>query len=90
MINEQENSSFTSAILLQCFLQDIIKKQKAVSSIESLSDAVAIQLNDTHPAISIPELIRILVDEENMPFEKAFDLTQNFPLYQPYHHGRSA
>lgn len=62
-------------------LQDIIKKQKAVSSIESLSDAVAIQLNDTHPAISIPELIRILVDEENMPFEKAFDLTQKIFRY---------
>ncbi|MCR5122752.1 MAG: glycogen/starch/alpha-glucan phosphorylase [Ruminococcus sp.] len=58
-------------------VQDIVKKHKIVhDTLDTLPDFVQIQLNDTHPVISIPELIRILVDEEDYTFEKAFDIAQ--------------
>lgn len=58
-------------------LADITKKHKErFGTLETLPDKVQIQLNDTHPVISIPELIRILVDEEGYAFEKAFDIAQ--------------
>lgn len=55
-------------------LTDILRKHKAnFGTLENLSDYVSIQLNDTHPVISIPELIRQLVDNEGFSFEKALD-----------------
>ncbi len=58
-------------------MQDIVKKHKIVhDTLDTLPDFVQIQLNDTHPVISIPELIRILVDEERYSFEKALDIAQ--------------
>ncbi|MCF6150379.1 MAG: glycogen/starch/alpha-glucan phosphorylase [Candidatus Kuenenia sp.] len=57
-------------------LQDIIRRYKKMyESFDSFPDKVAIQLNDTHPAIAIPELMRILVDIEDIPWEKAWDIT---------------
>ena len=53
-------------------LTDIIKKHKArYGTLDNLADYISIQLNDTHPVISIPELIRQLVDNEGWTFEKA-------------------
>ncbi|XDV18617.1 hypothetical protein PO909_024272 [Leuciscus waleckii] len=65
-------------------LQDIIRRFKAskFGSIEevrmdltTLPDKVAIQLNDTHPAMAIPELMRILMDDEKLNWETAWDIT---------------
>ena len=57
-------------------LQDIIRRYKRThSTFEHFSDKVAIQLNDTHPSLAIPEFMRILVDEERRPWEEAWDLT---------------
>ena len=57
-------------------LQDITKKHlDRFGSLDNIADSITIQLNDTHPVISIPELIRILTGE-GMSFEKAFALTK--------------
>lgn len=58
-------------------LTDILKKHKAnFGTLDNLADYVSIQLNDTHPVISIPELIRQLVDNEGFSFEKALDIAK--------------
>jgi starch phosphorylase len=60
-----------------CSLHDIIRRHLvAFPSLENFADKVAIQLNDTHPAIAIPELMRILVDEHAIAWEKAWEVTQ--------------
>ncbi|MFC1749211.1 glycogen/starch/alpha-glucan phosphorylase [Pseudomonadota bacterium] len=57
-------------------LQDIIFRfQKHHESFEQLPDKVAIQLNDTHPVLAIPELMRILVDIEHLSWNKAWRIT---------------
>src|SRR5438270_3651210 len=59
-----------------CSLHDIVRRHLVANkSLEDFADKVAIQLNDTHPAVAIPELMRILVDEHQLPWEKAWDLT---------------
>ena len=55
-------------------LTDILRKHKArFGTLENLAEYVTVQLNDTHPVISIPELIRQLVDNEGWTFAKALD-----------------
>lgn len=55
-------------------LTDIIKKHKTrFGTLDNLADYISIQLNDTHPVISIPELIRQLVDNEGYTFAKALE-----------------
>ncbi len=58
-------------------MQDIFSAYKQDhDSFSDLPDKIAIQLNDTHPAIAIPEMIRLLVDEENQSFESAWEIVQ--------------
>lgn len=64
-------------------LQDIIRKYKRTygNDFSHFADMNAIQLNDTHPVISIPELIRLLTDGENLPFEQALDICKRVFAY---------
>ncbi len=55
--------------------QDIIRRfKKTNASFDDFPDNVAVQLNDTHPSISIPEFMRILVDDENISWEAAWNI----------------
>ncbi len=63
-------------------LQDIFRRYKKTrKTFDEFPDKVAIQLNDTHPAIAIAELMRIFVDEEDVPWEKAWELTRATVAY---------
>ena len=42
---------------------------------DGFSDKICIHINDTHPALCVPELMRILIDEENYEWDKAWDMT---------------
>jgi starch phosphorylase len=62
--------------LVACAIRDIVRKfQIQNRNIETFPDKVAIQLNDTHPALAVAELMRILLDENILPWEKAWDIT---------------
>ncbi|EME27027.1 starch phosphorylase isoform 1 [Galdieria sulphuraria] len=57
-------------------LQDIMRRFKKLQlPIQQLVNKAAIQLNDTHPTIAIPELLRLLIDKEGLGWEEAWDLT---------------
>jgi starch phosphorylase len=63
---------FTSATL-----QDLTSRHLAeIGSLETLADHAAVQLNDTHPAIAVAELMRILVDDHKFEWAKAWDITR--------------
>ncbi|HWB48445.1 MAG TPA: glycogen/starch/alpha-glucan phosphorylase [Stellaceae bacterium] len=57
-------------------LQDLIQRhRRAYGSLHTLPERVAIQLNDTHPSIAVVELMRILVDLHNIPWDEAWKIT---------------
>ncbi len=63
---------------VSCSLQDMIRLHAATGkSPDTFHHKFAVQLNDTHPAISVAELMRIFLDEYHMPWEKAWHITQN-------------
>jgi starch phosphorylase len=63
-------------------LQDIIRKYKINhESLDKFAEKNAIQLNDTHPVIAIPELMRILIDDEGLSWEKAWNITSKTFAY---------
>ncbi|MEH7908533.1 glycogen/starch/alpha-glucan phosphorylase [Rhizobium laguerreae] len=58
-------------------LQDILRRHlQQYDDFTSLPDKVAIQLNDTHPAVSVAELVRLLCDVHGMDFDQAWDITR--------------
>ncbi len=58
-----------------CSLQDIVRRHKRDGNDwDNFSKQVAIQLNDTHPAVAIPELMRVLLDEEGLTWDQAWKL----------------
>ncbi|GAC1436796.1 MAG: glycogen/starch/alpha-glucan phosphorylase [Thermoanaerobaculia bacterium] len=62
--------------LVGCSVRDIIKRYKeAHDSFDQFASKVAIQMNDTHPALTVAELMRVLVDEERLPWESAWAIT---------------
>jgi starch phosphorylase len=59
-------------------IQDILATHLAEErSLEELPSALAIQMNDTHPTLAIPELMRLLVDQYDMPWAQAWDICRN-------------
>jgi len=63
-------------------LQDIIRKYKINhQSFDQFAEKTAIQLNDTHPVIAIPELMRILIDEYDLSWNEAWNITVNTFAY---------
>ena len=63
-------------------LQDIIDRHFQLGyTLEGLADKVAIQLNDTHPAIAVAELMRLLVDQHQMTWQAAWDITRKVFSY---------
>ncbi|TDW35610.1 glycogen phosphorylase [Rhizobium azibense] len=63
-------------------LQDILRRHlQQYDDFTSLPDKVAIQLNDTHPAVSVAELTRLLCDVHGMDFEQAFDIVRRTISY---------
>jgi len=68
--------------LVACSLADAVRRFKRSNSDWSLfADKVVIQMNDTHPALSVPELMRILVDQEHLGWDEAWSITKNTLAY---------
>jgi len=67
---------------VSCALRDILSRfRRRRGYTADLSDGVAVHLNDTHPALAVAELMRLLVDEENMPWRAAWETTQRTLSY---------
>ncbi len=68
--------------LVACSLADLIRRFRRVNTDwRALPDKVAIQLNDTHPSLAVPELMRILLDEAGLGWDEAWDLTRRTLAY---------
>ncbi len=65
-----------------CSIHDIIRRfKKSEKDFDRFPDKNAIQLNDTHPAITVAELMRVLVDVEGVEWERAWDITTRTTAY---------
>jgi starch phosphorylase len=63
---------------VSCSLQDMLQMHLSSGSPpEKFHECFAVQLNDTHPAIAVAELMRLLIDELLMDWDKAWQITQN-------------
>ena len=67
---------------VSCSIQDIVRRYlRDNDNFNSFADKVTIQLNDTHPTIGIPELMRILLDDHHLPWNDAWKITQKTFAY---------
>ena len=68
--------------LVACSLADLVRRfRRANADWSALPEKVAVQLNDTHPAVAVPELMRILLDEAQLGWDRAWDLSQRTLAY---------
>ena len=68
--------------LVACSLADAVRRfQRSNSDWSQFAEKVAIQMNDTHPALSVPELMRILVDQVQLGWDEAWRITKNTLAY---------
>ncbi|CBW15656.1 glycogen phosphorylase [Haemophilus parainfluenzae T3T1] len=68
--------------LVSASLQDILRRHfRTHGTLDNLADKVAIHLNDTHPTLAIPELMRILIDLHGYSWQKAWDVTRRIFSY---------
>ena len=68
--------------LVACSLADAVRRfRHGKLDWHSFPEKVAFQMNDTHPALAVPELMRILVDQEQLGWDDAWDVTQNTLAY---------
>ncbi|WP_295408709.1 glycogen/starch/alpha-glucan phosphorylase [uncultured Thiocystis sp.] len=67
---------------VSCSMQDMIRLHlNTVGPLESFADKFAAQLNDTHPALAVAELMRLFMDDHDIPWEQAWDITRNTFCY---------
>ncbi len=68
--------------LVACSLADLVRRFRKTNADWSVfPEKVAIQLNDTHPTMAVPELMRILLDEAHLPWDQAWELTRRTLAY---------
>ncbi|HEV2270075.1 MAG TPA: glycogen/starch/alpha-glucan phosphorylase [Steroidobacteraceae bacterium] len=68
--------------LVACSLGDLVRRfRRANADWHRLADKVAIQLNDTHPSLAVPELMRILLDVEHLGWDEAWNVAQQTLAY---------
>ena len=68
--------------LVACSLADLVRRfRKTNSDWKQLPDHAAIQLNDTHPSMAVPELLRILLDDAKLGWDDAWDITRRTLAY---------
>ena len=68
--------------LVACSLADLVRRfRKSNNDWSGLGEKAAIQLNDTHPAMAVPELMRILLDEAHLEWDQAWEITQKALAY---------
>ncbi|MCL4122360.1 UNVERIFIED_CONTAM: hypothetical protein GTU68_045926 [Idotea baltica] len=68
--------------LVACSIRDLLRRHEATGkSIEQLPETTAVQLNDTHPALSVAELMRLLIDEKDLDWDTAWQITTSTLAY---------
>lgn len=65
----------------QAVMQDVVRRFKEThGSLNTFPDKVSFQLNDTHPTIGVPELMRVLMDEHAIGWTKAWEIVTKVSL----------
>lgn len=68
--------------LVSAGIQSIIRRYKKTGNPVNMMDKyIAIHINDTHPSLAVPELMRILMDDEGIEWDEAFEITKNVMAY---------
>ena len=77
VVGGQELRLLQEYFLVACTLRDVVRRfEQDHASYREFPDKVAIQMNDTHPALAVAELMRMLVDEKNLEWDQAWEIAQ--------------